>query len=622
MKTASLEAAERSGPPGARYLGARRCLFETWAPKAKTVEVHLVAPFEKTIPMEKGAGGLWRVVAESVEPGSRYYLRVDGSDYADPATRFQPEGTAGPSEVVDEQFAWSDSGWTGIALEEMVLYELHVGTFTPEGTFDAAIARLGALKDLGVNAVELLPVAQFPGHRNWGYDGVFFYAAQNTYGGPAGLKRFVDACHRHGMACVLDVVYNHVGPEGQTFYAFGPYFSDRYRTPWGPVLNYDGPGSDQVRRYFIENAVYWLEEFHMDALRLDAVSAIVDNSAQPFLGKLSDAVRAFAKRSGRLIYTMGETSKNDPRYVSPVSSGGYGLDSQWNFDFHHALHALLTGEDAGYLGDHGKIEHLARAYQDGFVYTGQYSPYWGRSHGAPADNVPSRRLIVYGQNHDESGNRPDGARWGTLLPFEGQKLAAAAVLLAPSVPMLFMGEEYGETRPFFYFTDHANKDLQRMVREGRREEMKGFGWKGEPSAEPDTAEAFERSILDWEKRSRGKGGILSGLYRKLIQLRKETAALARLDKKALTAEVLSEKSLLLVRREEKGGHAAIFLNCGPEAAAVSAKLPDGKWRRILDTAEPRWDGPGTTTPADISSDGRPARFTLPGHCAVLYERAK
>jgi maltooligosyltrehalose trehalohydrolase len=606
-------------PPGARYLGARRTLFEVWAPNAQSVDLQLVHPFEKTVPMEKSKNGLWRVAAESVEPGSRYLYSLDGKKgLPDPASRFQPEGVTGPSEVVDSDFPWQEKFWTGLPLQDYVIYEMHIGTFTQEGTFDAAIARLPALKDLGVTAVEILPVAQFPGKFNWGYDGTYFYAVQNNYGGPQALKRFVDACHKQGLACVLDVVYNHVGPEGENFATFGPYFSNRYQTPWGPVLNYDGPGSDEVRRYFLQNALFWLEEFRIDALRLDAVNAIVDNSSQPFLQQLGTAVQNFGRRMHRLVYTMGETSSNAPRYVLPKESGGYGLDAQWNFDFHHALHALLTGESAGYLGDHGTLDHLRRAYTDGYVYTGQYSQHLQRAHGASAEHIASRRMIVYAQNHDETGNRPKGERIAQLLPFSAQKLAAAAVLLSPYIPLLWMGEEYGETRPFHFFVDHASAELRASVRAGRRQEARGFGWT-EEMVDP-FAEAFAASKINWAQRSKGRAGLLLSWYRKLLEIRKRPA-LAKLDRRALSATPLTDKALLIVREDEKGAHVAALFNFADTSQDISAKLPDGNWNKIIDSSEKKWQGPGAQVPVEFGTAGTDLGCALPAHSVAVLVRS-
>jgi maltooligosyltrehalose trehalohydrolase len=374
---------------GATYLGDGRCRFRLWAPFAQTAAVRIVAPQERLIPMEPHERGYHEATVDGIEPGNLYIYRLDdGKDRPDPASRFQPRGVHGPSQVMDSSFPWEDDSWSGLPLEQYVIYELHAGTFTPEGTFDAIIAHLDRLKELGVTAIELMPVAQFPGDRNWGYDGVDLFAVQSSYGGPAGLKRLVNACHRHGLAVVLDVVYNHLGPEGNYLADFGPYFTDRYRTPWGQAINFDGPGSDEVRRFFIENALYWTTEFHIDGLRLDALHAVFDSSAQPFLEELAAVVHDEADRMGRRVYLFAESDRNDPRFVRSSDSGGYGLDAHWNDDFHHALYTLLTGEQTGYYQDFGKMEDLAKAFREGFIYSGQYSPTGSAATALPPATFP------------------------------------------------------------------------------------------------------------------------------------------------------------------------------------------------------------------------------------------
>lgn len=434
---------------GATYLGEGRCRFCVWAPLADRVAVHVVAPREWLAPLARDARGYHCGVVTGVEPGSRYFYVLDGEkERPDPASRYQPEGVHGPSQVVDTRaFPWSDRGWCAPALQELVLYELHVGTYTPAGTFEAIIPHLDGLRELGINAVELMPVAQFPGNRNWGYDGVYPFAVQNSYGGPAGLQRLVDACHRRGLAVILDVVYNHLGPEGNYLGDFAPYFTDRYRTPWGAALNFDGPHSDEVRRFFIANALYWLTEFHIDGLRLDAVHAIIDVSAFPFLEELAAVVHRYADRSGRRVYVIAESDLNDPRLIRPRLLGGYGLDAQWIDDFHHALHTLLTGERHGYYQDFGTVHHLAQAFRKGYVYTGQYSSYRRRRHGKAPRLCAAHRFVVFAQNHDQVGNRAQGERLSALTDFAGLKLAACAVLLSPFVPRCLWGRSTARRHP-------------------------------------------------------------------------------------------------------------------------------------------------------------------------------
>ncbi|MFC1937816.1 malto-oligosyltrehalose trehalohydrolase, partial [Chloroflexota bacterium] len=415
------------GNLGAAYLGDDQCQFIVWAPLAQRIEVHIVSPEELIIPLQRDSQGYHRVVTGGVKPGSLYFYRLDGEkEHPDPASRFQPQGVHGPSQVLAATFPWQDQNWPGLPLQEYILYELHVGTFTEEGTFDAVIGHLDRLKDLGITAMELMPVAQFPGNRNWGYDGVCPFAVQDSYGGPEGLKHLVNTCHQKGLAVVLDVVYNHLGPEGNYIADFGPYFTDRYKTPWGAALNFDGPHSDEVRRFFIENALYWLEEFHIDALRLDALHAIFDMSSYPFLQELAASFHQKVAKLNRKAYLIGESSANDARLIKPSESGGYGLDAQWNDEFHHSLHTLLTGEQSGYYQDFGQLQHLIKAFQEGFVYSGQYSHYRQRRHGVSSRNIPSHRFVVFAQNHDQVGNRVKGERLSRLVLFEALKLAAGA----------------------------------------------------------------------------------------------------------------------------------------------------------------------------------------------------
>ncbi len=442
---------------GATVLDDKGCNFLVWAPRASRVEVLVTEPVERTIALQPGDCGYFGALVEGVSAGALYQYRLDHDKVRpDPASRHQPKGVHGPSEVVEHCFAWEDSGWQGIPLERYVIYELHVGTFTPQGTFEAMLPRIAVLKDLGVTAIEVMPVAQFPGNRNWGYDGVYPYAVQESYGGPAALKSFVSACHQQGIAVILDVVYNHLGPEGSYLADFGPYFTDRYKTPWGQAVNFDGAGSDEVRRYFIDNALQWVSDFHVDALRLDAIHAIVDPSARTFLEELGAAVHGKAKELDRNIFLIAESNRNDTRVVNARENGGWGLDAVWNDDFHHSLHVLLTGEQKGYYEDFRGIGDLAVSFREGFVYSGQYSKFRRRRHGISSRDVAAKRFVVSAQNHDQIGNRRDGDRLTKLVSFEQLKLAAGTLLLSPFVPLLFMGEEYAEPAPFQYFVSHGD----------------------------------------------------------------------------------------------------------------------------------------------------------------------
>jgi maltooligosyltrehalose trehalohydrolase len=581
-----------------------RTLFRLWAPLHESIELHVVAPDERRVVMTRRDDGYHETTVEA-GAGTRYLYRLpDGREFPDPASRFQPEGVHGPSAVVPDGYAWTDGEWRGIALEDYVIYELHVGTFTGNGTFESAIERLDELKELGITAIELMPVAQFPGERNWGYDGVYVYAAQNSYGGPEGLKKLVDACHARGLSVVLDVVYNHLGPEGNYIPVFGPYFTRRYRTPWGDALNFDGAHSDEVRRFFIQNALYWVTDCHIDALRLDAVHAIHDSSARPFLLELAEAVHARGTELGRPAYLIAESDLNDPKVVRPSDAGGFGLDAQWSDDFHHALHTVLTHERSGYYEDFGSLDDLAAAYRDTFVYADRYSLHRRRRHGAPATDLDYSRFLAYSQNHDQVGNRMRGDRLSTLVSFEQLKVAAAAVLLSPYIPLLFMGEEYGEEAPFLYFTSHSDQDLVEAVRNGRREEFASFAWSAEVP-DPDAEETFRRSSV--ADRGERNGRKLRPLYQELIRLRRHPAFQSR---RREDLEISThEGELLLFRRRHQGHEAAVVLNFGERAARVPL---DGGWQVLLATAHESWGG--GVAGEDISA------ATVSPHSALVLER--
>lgn len=432
--------------PGATDLGGGRCQFRVWAPFVNRMAVHIVSPEERAVPLSR-EGGYHQGVIEGIHPGAQYFYSLDGGkDRPDPASRLQPKGVHGPSQIISPRFSWEDEGWSGLPLKDYVLYELHVGTYTRSGTFDAVLSHLDDLKDLGITALEIMPVAQFPGGRNWGYDGVYPFAAQNSYGGPEGLKELVNGCHKRGLALVLDAVYNHLGPEGNYLRDFGPYFTDRYRTPWGEAVNFDGPESDEVRRFFIDNALYWLTEFHIDALRIDAVHAILDFSARPFLQELAETIGMLGETLKRRVYLIAESDLNDNRVLRSPETGGFGLSAQWNDDFHHALHALLTGEKGGYYRDFGAVADLGKALKDGFVYDGKYSPYRRRRHGNSSREISRDRFVVFSQNHDQVGNRPFGERLSRLVSFEGLKLAAGAALCLHACPSFSWARSMGRRR--------------------------------------------------------------------------------------------------------------------------------------------------------------------------------
>jgi maltooligosyltrehalose trehalohydrolase len=576
---------------GAVYLGERRARFTVWAPKVERLELHLLTPRERLIPMEHGERGYWSVAATDVEPGTRYWYRLEGErDLPDPASRWQPLGVHGPSALVDPgSFAWSDREWRGVPQDALVFYELHVGTFTPEGTFDAVVPRLPDLAELGITAIELMPVSQFPGERNWGYDAVYPFAVQHSYGGPDGLRWLVDACHRQRIAVFLDVVYNHLGPEGNYLGEYGFYFTERYRTPWGPAINFDGPASDEVRRYVIENALMWLREYHIDGFRLDAVHAILDQRPLHILEELSQAIHREAERQGRLVHVIAESDANDPRLIAPPAAGGYGLDGIWSDDFHHSLHTLLTGERQGYYQDYGSLTHLVRALRSGFTYAGQYSAHRHRSHGRPAPLAQPRQFVVCAQNHDQVGNRAAGERLSQLVSFAQLKLAAATVLLSPYLPLLFMGEEYGETAPFQYFTSHSDPELAQAVREGRRREFAAFAW-GEEVPDPQDPATFERSKLQHALREQPQGAALREFYRELLRLRRSIPALATLDREELDVSAREEHRSIVVRRQAGESRVCLILCFAEQVQTIPLSLEPGTWLVRLDSEAERWLG--------------------------------
>lgn len=572
--------------------------FKVWAPKASGLSVRILTDTaDRVVRLMAEGEGYFAATVAGVRDGASYFYRFDdGTERPDPASRFQPEGVHGPSRIVDpDSFPWTDDGWKGMPLDALVIYELHTGTFSREGTFEAIIPRLDYLSDLGVTAVELMPVGQFPGERNWGYDGVYPFAPQNSYGGPRSLKRLVDACHNRGLAVIFDVVYNHQGPEGNYGGCFGHYRTDRYRTPWGDAVNYDGPDSDQVRHFVISNALYWITEYHADALRLDAVHGIFDFSARHILEELGTAVHSTARGLGRTVHLIAESDLNDVRLLKSRRRGGYGLDAQWNDDFHHSLHALLTNERQGYFGDFGRVGQLSKAIVEGFVYDGCYSAYRRRRHGSPSGRMEASQFVICAQNHDQVGNRMYGERLSSLVSFESLKLAAGLVFLSPGVPLLFMGEEYGETAPFLYFIDHGDPALSEAVCSGRRRWFAANGQMGEPP-DPAAPGTFARSRLDWTLTDRGDHRILLSLYRTLIALRKGSPALATLDRRSLAVRADERQRLLIMERWSAAERLLCLFSFAKQETRFSFPGTGSDWCKLLDSAAPCWRGPGSLLP--------------------------
>jgi len=605
---------------GSIPVGEAAYRFRVWAPLAQSVVLRIMSPAPLTVPMTRGDRGYHECIVEGAMPGSLYLYQLDGlKEYPDPSSRSQPHGVHGPSQIIESDFPWEDHAWSGIPIQNYLIYELHVGTFTSGGTFQSALGRLDHLKDLGITAVGLMPVAQFPGNRNWGYDGVYPFAVQNSYGGAVNLKRFVNACHMNGIAVILDVVYNHLGPEGNYLDAFGPYFTDYYRTPWGPNVNFDGPESDEVRRFFIENALYWITEFHADALRIDAVHAIMDFSARPFLQELSEAVQQQADELNRRVYLIAESSLNDARLICPRENSGIGLDAQWNDDFHHSLHVLLTGEDAGYYQDFGRIEDLAKAFREGYIYSGQYSRYRKRRHGNSSRQVPARRFVVCSQNHDQVGNRAKAERLSLLVSFEALKLAAGVVLLSPFLPLLFMGEEYAETAPFQYFVSHSDPQLIEAVRTGRKQEFARFQWLEEPP-DPQAEETYRKSCLRPGLAQEGIHMVLLAFYRELIRLRKESEALHCLSKKSMEVVAYEQSKVLFLRRWTRTEEATLIFHFGKTPVSLAIPLEEYQWTKVFDSSESCWGGPGPSSCERL--DAGSVAVSLSPEAFVVYARRK
>ncbi|WP_299823264.1 malto-oligosyltrehalose trehalohydrolase [uncultured Pontibacter sp.] len=605
---------------GAKYNSGEGTVFTVWAPEAKDVKVKLHLPEQQLLPMQREAFGYWTVLAAQAKPGTRYTFVLDEEkDRPDPASHFQPEGVHKPSEVVDHNsFNWSDKKWKGVPLQQYIIYELHVGTFSEEGTFDGVIEKLPQLKNLGISAIEIMPVAQFPGNRNWGYDGVFPFAVQNSYGGPEGLKRLVDACHKQGIAVVLDVVYNHMGPEGNYLRDFGPYFTNKYNTPWGEAINYDDAHADPVRNFFFQNALMWLRDYHIDALRLDAVHAIFDNGAKHFLQELQEQVNELEEQEGRHFILIAESDLNDVRLINPMDRGGYGLAAQWSDDFHHVVHAMVTGEQEGYYVGFGTAEQLTKVMTSAFVYDGLYSEHRKRTFGNSAANNPAHQFVVCSQNHDQVGNRMLGERLTQLVDYEMLKVVAGLVILSPYVPMLFMGEEYGEQNPFLYFVSHSDKELIEAVRKGRRDEFAAFSWQGE-APDPQSEDTFTQSKLQHSYTSNQKQLHLREFYKRLILLRKSSPAFAAPDKNKLVAQMDDQTKVLhLIHASKSPNIYCLFnINKAPQKVSLSQHNSTKNWVVLLSSTDAQWSGPGHELPQELQGN---EEITLPAASVLVLQQ--
>ena len=576
-----------------------------WAPMAQSVALRLGQP-ATTIPL-RNDGTYWQQTVPHLQPGDTYTFILNGTlERPDPASLAQPEGVHGPSQAIDTvAFAWTDTDWRNLPLDDYLLYELHTGTFTPEGTFAGIETRLDYLLELGITAVELMPVAQFPGTRNWGYDGVYPYAVQHSYGGAAGLQKLVDTCHRKGLAVVLDVVYNHMGPEGNYFADYGPYFTNRYQTPWGHALNFDDDYSDSVRRYFIENVLMWFRDFHIDALRIDAAHAIHDAGETHLLREIKQHVDELVQQTGRPHYLIVESDQNETRFIQSLAQEGYGMDAQWNDEFHHALRVTAGGKRKGYYADYNGIQHLAKAYKDAYVYDGVYMPRRARIVGKSTAGHAGRQFVVFSQNHDHIGNRMLGERPSQLVSLEMQKLMAGAVMSSPYLPMLFMGEEWGEQNPFQYFVSHSDPALIEAVRQGRKREFAAF--QGTDLGTPDAQDerTFEGSKLQWSRLNQEPHQTLFRYYQTLLTLRKQSS-LRHPNRESVAVVVDDAKQTLTLFRQHAGPDGlaetvVCLMNFSAERRSLLLPGTNHSWRKLLDSADPHWHGPAAA-PTELNGN--------------------
>jgi len=608
---------------GANY-STGKCEFSVWAPEKEQMYLHLETPGEQVFEMQKNNDGYFTKTLNDIEPAARYWYTPDGREkFPDPASHFQPDGVHGPSQIIDHNtYPWKDNSWSGLPLKDLIFYEVHVGTFTQEGTFKAMIPLLDELAETGINAIEIMPVSQFPGNRNWGYDGVFPYAVQNSYGGPEEFKAFIDAAHSKGIAVFLDVVFNHLGPEGNYFDRFGPYFTNTYCTPWGNAINFDGTWSDGVRDFFANSILHWYENYHLDGLRVDAVHMMFDNGAVHFWEMTNEKLDQLRQKLGRSFYLIAECDQNSPKVTKSPELGGWGFNAQWLDDFHHSLYVLLDQEGQERYEDFGRMEHLAKAYTDGFVHSGEYVKFRKRKHGASSVGVSGDHFIVFNQNHDQIGNRVGGERLCMLVDTEKQKLAAAAIMLSPYVPMLFMGEEFAADTPFFYFVSHSEEDLIRMVVEGRRKEFENYNWEMDPP-NPQEEETFEKSKLNWSQRTTGKHLIMLNWHKMLIKLRQSHPAMDNVNKNDIRVTLFGEKGFVLYRKSTDGQHELMCIfNLGAERESLLVPGHHENWIKIVDSRDAEWQEEGSALTSNLSDaifGGEVIYIT--GYSVIIYEAA-
>jgi len=573
---------------GPERIGENKWKLNVWAPLHEKMTLHIVKPRDQKLEMTKDRDGFFSVECDNVSAGTCYYFQVSGKDLPDPASHYQPEGVHKHSALVDHStFKWTDELWHGQPLRDLVIYELHIGTFSEAGTFDGAIEHLDDLTEIGINAIEIMPVAQFPGERNWGYDGVFPYAVQNSYGGPEGLKRLVDACHSKGISVILDVVYNHMGPEGNYLPEFGPYFSKAYHVPWGDAVNFDQQWSDGVRDYVIGNVGYWMKSFHIDGLRLDAIHTLFDTNPAHILQEINDHAQRLREKTGKPFFLIAESDLNDPRVIKHRTVGGYGFDAQWLDDFHHALFVLVDPEGKKRYYDFGTVHQLAKAFCEGFVHSGDYVKFRKRKYGASSAGYSGDKFIVFLQNHDQVGNRVLGDRISGVGK-ERMMIAAATIILSPYIPMLFMGEEYGEEAPFTYFVHHSDPKLIEAVREGRKKEFADFGeeWAAKDAQSADT---FLECKLRWNTRKQGLHGEMLEWYKKLIALRRSHPVFKEFEKTCLQTSVISPSALAIHRHTPEHDHEVyVFINFSTEP--VSYTMHGNDWNLLLTSSSQEKNG--------------------------------
>lgn len=571
---------------GANYLDNDTIQFKAWAPKASELSVITEGKEKAQYPMQMLGDGIFEVTLSTPLPSDDYFFRINGDKkmYPDPVSRWQPSGVHGPSRIYNPNtFQWNDHHWKGIPLKDYIIYELHIGTFTPEGTFEAIIEKLPYFKELGITAIELMPVIEFPGERNWGYDGVSLYAPHHRYGSPTALKKLIDACHNNDLAVIIDVVYNHLGPEGNYLSQFGHYFTDRYKTPWGEAINFDGPESDLVRQYFVDNALYWLTEYHVDALRLDAIHAIFDFSAYHILEQMNKAFHQQASILERQAYIIAESDLNDVRIVKPLEKGGYALDAQWSDDFHHAQHSYLTKSQWQYFADFGELAHLAKAITQGFVYDGIKSKYRKKTFGSSSQNLPGEQFVICIQNHDQVGNAGQGKRLGNFVNAKQYKMASMLLFCAPNLPLIFMGQEWNATTPFLFFTSYEDKRLGELVQDGYQKE---FNLEHSETFNPQNIQRFLDSKLQWAELDQSAHREMFNFYQKLIELRKQRPCLSNCRKDLTQVCFSEEEQWLILAREDPAGSKMIFIaNFSEESCTLPIEFSEGQWKLQLCTSD-------------------------------------